>query len=301
MRSLVNWIVVVFVVVFLNGNLTAQVVGKLSIENAEIIGSEVFFDLVMQESPTSTGPIYLGHADFVLFFGYTSFLNPTIEKIENPNPPGGFVQNGYCSFIPTTTDGGANDILCQKSYYDGQFPTFLNSEEIIINLNSPTPNDQTDFELKMARIDAQPSIHRLGRFKITGYQGGQVQFVWDQDVPGFATKVFSLEPTTPFYSSEIELEYEDSPVLGIIYSDVDDLSNNTIQIAPNPASNYVEITITNKETIDYQLLDVHGRLIVENQITGSEVLQTAHLPGGTYFLKFTEKNKSFTKKLIIAH
>lgn len=173
-------------------NTSAQVDVTLTVENQNVVGSDFFFDVYLQATSAPSNPLYLGNADFVLTFNAANFTNPTISK----EPQTG-VSYGYCTFVPSD-QSGSNTEITRINYYDNTSPTILNGNEIIINLNGPTPSDQTAFDGRVAKIDEQASTHRLGRFKITGISNtsGTAGLQWKTSGTGVVTQVFSLDPVT---------------------------------------------------------------------------------------------------------
>lgn len=77
-----------------------------------------------------------------------------------------------------------------------------------------------------------------------------------------------------------------------------------IQIAPNPASDFSNISLANSvKNIDkLELIDLRGNTILnESIINESYNLNTSHIPNGLYILKLTVGEQIITEKLIISH
>lgn len=73
-------------------------------------------------------------------------------------------------------------------------------------------------------------------------------------------------------------------------------------IAPNPATENVKVIVDQKfESVDLQLFNINGQLMVASTVSGSAFIQTAHLPAGIYYIKVSTEGKSTVKKLIISH
>jgi len=281
---------------FMVNNLYAQVTGNVSIENVGVVGSDVFFDIYLHETAGSTGPIYLGNADFYIFYDPAAFNNPQLFVETNPNPPGG-LQGGYCTFEPTNT-GGTNSDFCQFIYHSNQSTVFLGTDELGINLNGPAPGTNSAFLDNIARIDNQPSTHRLGSYKITGYNNTPFQLIWDTSV-GFETLVFTLADTIPFFSSPVVLTFTDSPIIGTSSNEETDASFS-YTVFPNPANDYLTVETEETQEMTYQLFDVHGRLLSEGLFSGQAVVGTDQLAVGTYYLRLSAGEASVVEKVVIA-
>ena len=87
------------------------------------------------------------------------------------------------------------------------------------------------------------------------------------------------------------------------------LTDNSINIYPNPADNTTSFTFSlkNDAAIGFQVLDISGKIIFsdlnkkyslgENTVT----INTSNFDNGIYFIQIYEGSKAVTKKLIIAH
>lgn len=276
-------------------HLSAQVKGNLSIENVSVAGTDVYFDIYMNERVGSSGPIYLSHSDFVIFFDPTAFNYPQFSIESHPNPPGG-IQGGYCSFVPTNTSGTNTD-FCRFVYHTNLSASVLSANEIVVNLNAPSPNTTTIFNENIARIDQQLLTHRLGTFKMTGYNNTPFQFTWDS-IAGLHTLVYSYSDVFPHTGYEVDLTYKNSQLIGTTSNENTDNSFEYI-VFPNPADTYLSIELEGALEASYQLFDVKGRLLRTGQFTGQERLETDELMVGTYFLRLSAGDSIVVEKVVV--
>ena len=87
------------------------------------------------------------------------------------------------------------------------------------------------------------------------------------------------------------------------------LTDNSINIYPNPADNTTSFTFSlkNDAAIGFQVLDISGKIIFsdlnkkyslgENTVN----INTSNFDNGIYFIQIYEGSKAVTKKLIVAH
>lgn len=190
-----SFIISLFLVLFLNPT-SAQVEVELTIQNQSVSGGNFQFDLYLRTTPTSSGDLYLGNADFALGFNASSFTSPSLTKV-GTSP-------GACTFVPTDPSG-LNTLFTQASYFDNTSPAGISGAEFVINLSGPTPGDQQAFDTRVAKVDGQVSLHRLGTFQLSGHNGGSVDLQWKTSGVGVITQVFTLESTSPFTSSPADL------------------------------------------------------------------------------------------------
>jgi len=74
------------------------------------------------------------------------------------------------------------------------------------------------------------------------------------------------------------------------------ISENQINIYPNPASGIVNIT--GVENGNYSVVDINGRLIHSGSLNNSKSINLEDEPAGVYFIKITNALKSSTVKVI---
>ena len=75
---------------------------------------------------------------------------------------------------------------------------------------------------------------------------------------------------------------------------VEDLSKQTLQIYPNPSSDY--IYVKNSDSNKYEIFDALGRKIKSGNF--QEKINIQNLTKGEYILKLAGKNKIYTHKII---
>ena len=180
----------IFLILILLGSLTfAQVSADLTIENQQVVGTDFLFDIYLTR--TGTNDLYLGNADFVLTFASANFNSPSIinEGVE------------YCTYSPTISNSTTN-MFTQDLYFNNTSVEIINDNEILINLNGPTPSTQTIFDTRVARINNTASTHRMGRFRVSGIinSSGFMNLQWKT-----ATQVFTLAPVSPWISSIVTI------------------------------------------------------------------------------------------------
>lgn len=116
-----------------------------------------------------------------------------------------------------------------------------------------------------------------------GYETGTTTFVWDESTDDW-TKVRLFKS---YYSEYQEQEEE---------SELSTTTFNEIQIFPNPASSFVQLTTIGARLSMY---NSEGRLVLDDIINHGERTNISHLPKGLYIYHITTKAKSSTGKLII--
>jgi hypothetical protein len=105
-----------------------------------------------------------------------------------------------------------------------------------------------------------------------------------------------------YFISEVGSNYIDSVDLVIDYiasvNQIKDLVS--VSIVPNPASDYIQISMTGIETASLKMVDVFGSTVMKENIGASKKLNVSDFNSGIYFLVFdVPGRKSFTRKVII--
>lgn len=167
-------------------SLPAQVEACLTLANEHADSGYYHFDIYLATAAGSGTTLYLGDADLAITYNSANFSSPLIEAAP-----------GYCSFVPTTA---AMASFSQTLYETNTSPSLLSAGNLIINVASPAPGSQTGFNNSVARIDGTTLTHRLGRFKISGYNGGGASLAW-KTTGALSTEIYSLATSSPWTST----------------------------------------------------------------------------------------------------
>ena len=95
---------------------------------------------------------------------------------------------------------------------------------------------------------------------------------------------------------EISPERATCSILGLIETEE---PHKFFSVYPNPTLNH--LTIENKTEENYNLLlfDIQGILIYQESLNKTKNIDVSQYESGTYFVKITNANRSFVKKLTI--
>jgi len=185
----------------------------LTLSNVNPVGTDFFFDLYLYADSLQGERIYLGESDIHLNFNPAAFNSPGFQKVDNPVPPFG-LQNGFNSLQPVLSDNnGAGDVGVQASYHAGIATELRNGDELIINLRSPEAETLLEFRSEIGEIDSLRLTHRLGRFLISGYNGGPAGLSIDAAETEIAT-YDSLDLSAPVLSQYF-IELLPDPLLSV--------------------------------------------------------------------------------------
>ena len=76
----------------------------------------------------------------------------------------------------------------------------------------------------------------------------------------------------------------------------------TISINPNPASQYINVVLSNSETASLKIYDVLGQQIEKTSISGSKKINVSNFKNGIYFISIKAPNrKAVSRKVVIRH
>lgn len=79
------------------------------------------------------------------------------------------------------------------------------------------------------------------------------------------------------------------------------MDKNNISIYPNPANDKLFINFNSdhlSEKINYSIIDLYGRIILENKNISSEYIDISRLKEGVYFIRITDEKQASTNKFI---
>ncbi len=75
-----------------------------------------------------------------------------------------------------------------------------------------------------------------------------------------------------------------------------------VVILPNPASDYINVSLTGIDNMSFKMVDALGNLVLKDQVYGAKKINTAEFRSGIYFITFEGAgSKPFVKKVIIRH
>ena len=80
-----------------------------------------------------------------------------------------------------------------------------------------------------------------------------------------------------------------------------DYNQNKLSVFPNPASNYLDVTVDSEQSIHLlELFDMQGRKVLSRQLWDvKNRLDIQHLKRGTYLLKVYSKGQQLTKRIVL--
>ncbi|MCF8246357.1 MAG: choice-of-anchor L domain-containing protein [Saprospiraceae bacterium] len=82
-------------------------------------------------------------------------------------------------------------------------------------------------------------------------------------------------------------------------SATNEATSRPFSIQPNPATDYVQLTLANLETVDYQLLDLAGRTVLYGTTTSGTKLDLRGLTPGAYLFLVKNERGVYTEKLMV--
>jgi hypothetical protein len=82
-------------------------------------------------------------------------------------------------------------------------------------------------------------------------------------------------------------------------SNTSDEINASISIYPNPAADFINITLPSNEETSISIADYSGKIVYSTKVNASAVLNVKDLNAGVYFIKLKSKKINLTKKIMI--
>jgi len=95
------------------------------------------------------------------------------------------------------------------------------------------------------------------------------------------------------------ISYDHPDLLDCIVA-TENIPNVTIEISPNPTTNYLKVSSRSNQIIKYQILDSTGKVVKSSSFKQNKIIDTSKLNGGLYFMRFITSSSSIsTKKILI--
>lgn len=126
-----------------------------------------------------------------------------------------------------------------------------------------------------------------------------IDSIFDFDVSGLAFELFSSDNSpwgmnTPAFFAIDRIEYD-------IRSGIDEKNANiSVNVYPNPASEYIKIDVDNiDKQLNYELIDISGKKLTIGTVRDMKEINIEQLSTGTYFIKVYDNNSRVVKKVIV--
>jgi len=110
---------------------------------------------------------------------------------------------------------------------------------------------------------------------------------------GWSNGEWNGNPNRTFTVADADLTIDD--VFGKINVSVNEISKEGINVFPNPSNGVFNINVENNYNLE--VFDITGRVINTRTLTGNTTLELNN--AGIYFLRFSNKNGSYTQKVIV--
>ena len=113
------------------------------------------------------------------------------------------------------------------------------------------------------------------------------------------------DASVKFLLAEIIVDSLDNIINGVSFqtipssSSVAELSPNTFDVYPIPASDKLTIESKISNLTDLTLLDIMGKLVFSDKFTGTTQIDLTQIPNGIYYLNLKTTEGELTKKIII--
>ena len=80
---------------------------------------------------------------------------------------------------------------------------------------------------------------------------------------------------------------------------VEDMEKENITVYPNPASNYLNVTLAGDEAATVQLFNLVGQQVYSETAVNSASINVSSLKAGVYMLKVSQNGKVYTSKVVV--
>jgi hypothetical protein len=129
-------------------------------------------------------------------------------------------------------------------------------------------------------VQAQETVPATGG-EATG-SGGTASYSVGQVVYTTATG------TNGSVAQGMQQPYEISVTIGVNETTI----NLELSVYPNPTTNYLTLKVDDFETLNFQLIDLQGKVIENKKVTATtSTIEMEELPKAIYFLKVTKDNQ----------
>jgi hypothetical protein len=238
------------------------------------------------------------------------------------NLPTATLASGNHTFNASVNNPNANtDENANNNTTSSSFSVVIGGQAVQLNLSLDCYGSETSWELQDATgtalyaasgySDDQPGLVAIdpwclpyGCYSLVvldsygdGLEGGTFcQEDGSVDIVYNSISLGSIPSTSPNFGSQKNIDFcFDENGVGL-----ENLSENTILVYPNPAKNLLTIQLGTSLKGSLNFTDISGKLLFSKEITSAQIQFTVdQLSAGTYFIQFNLEGQVLVKKLII--
>jgi hypothetical protein len=252
------------------------------------------------------------HADG---FYITGFYQAPYARFGNITLPAAGIRNFYIArydgsgnaIWATTAQGGTTERgRCLTRYTDGSVVVAGDFLGASITFGSTTLNNFSTGNKRSVFIAKYDTLGNV--IWAEAFGGSEYETIWD--ITSFSSQsiFFTGEFSSPFivFGSDTVMNQSSMSLFIAKLSETVGVSDSfsssdSVRVFPNPAKNQFTIAIKEPSATGlFELFDIHGRRVVSQTVSGTEHLQIAEIPPGTYFwIVTTNKSRSSGKIVVI--
>ena len=202
---------------------TAQNKVELTTRNHQIVGQDLYFDIYMNTS-VKDEVIRLSHADLIIAYAPTAFLNPSIEKVME--------------------EGASEAVNPQlQNYFEHKTTASILEDKVVINILGATPTDEDSFHKQVPQLGFSEEGHFLGRFKLSGLVNPlETKLLTWACEEKRKTIILSFDPHT-YQSNPITVSCNDRHVNELPNDLNMEHMTSLMQLVPNPAKDKAQVLL----------------------------------------------------------
>jgi hypothetical protein len=185
---------------------------------------------------------------------------------------------GITSFSPFGVKSNGASLPVELLYFYGE----KQGEDVQLSWQTATELNNSHFDVEWSKDGV--NFEKIGEVAGAGTTNDIQFYDFLHTTPVDGQNYYRLRQV------DFDGKFEFTNIIQVVF---DGASRTTINVFPNPATDYLKIE--SSESSLMQMFDIQGRLFVEQQISTYENIDISQLPSGTYFVKVGQT----VKKIVI--